>query len=66
MTDMNILDRDRTGTCTVGECRDRVGELQSELQAKMREFDVNSPDDYPEIKWARDRNEPPGYFGGHV
>jgi hypothetical protein len=66
MTELKILDRDRTGKCTVGECRDRVGELEKEMQTKMGEFDVSSPEDYPDIKWATFRNEPPGFLGGHV
>jgi hypothetical protein len=66
MTDKKILDRDRIGICTEGECRDRVRELAEELQAKMKEFDVETPEDYPEAKWSRSRNEPPGFLGGHV
>jgi hypothetical protein len=42
MTDKKILDRDRIGICTEGECRDRVRELEEELQAKMKEFDVET------------------------
>ncbi len=47
MTAMNILDIDRTGKCTIGECRDRVRGLQSDFQTRMGEFHVESPEDYP-------------------
>ncbi len=66
MRDMKILDRDRTGKCTEGECRDRVRELEEELQVKMEGFHVETPENYPDIKWARTRNDPPGFFGGHA
>jgi len=63
MTDM--LKRDITGECE-GECRDRVREGEEERQHEMKNSGVESPESYPDAKWARSRNEPPGVFGGHV
>lgn len=66
MSESYIFDRDRTGKCTEGECRDRVRELEEELQSEMRGYDVEEPEDYPATDWASFRNEPPGFLGGHV
>ena len=66
MSESYILDRDRTGKCTVGECRDRVRVLEEELQSEMVGYDVEEPADYPDSEWASFRNEPPGFLGGHV
>ncbi len=63
MTDMPK--RDITGECE-GECRDRVREGEEERQNDISASDVASPESYPDAKWARSRNEPPGAFGGHV
>jgi hypothetical protein len=61
----NILDRDRTGNCE-GECNDRVREGEEERQAKINEDSFESPESFPNIPWARSRNEQPGVYGGHV
>ncbi len=63
MTD--IPKRDITGECE-GECRDRVREGEEERQNDISASDVESPESYPDAKWARYRNEQPGVFGGHV
>jgi len=63
MTD--ILKRDITGECE-GECRDLVREGEEERQDEILASDVESPESYPDAKWARSRNEPPGALGGHV
>jgi len=57
--------RDITGKCR-GECRDRVSEGNKERQAEMRKIKVKSPDSYPEAPGAKDRDIPPGAYGGHV
>jgi hypothetical protein len=61
----DILKRDITGECE-GECRDRVRESEKELQDKIKASDVDAPDSYPDVHWARSRNEQPGVWGGHV
>jgi len=64
MTDMP--NRDITGKCDEGECRDRIREGEDERQHEIRASNVETPDEYPDAKWARSRNEPPGALGGHV
>lgn len=59
MTELNILDRDRIGVCTEGECRNRAYDSEVERQAEMVKFGVESPEDYPVAYWAFSRNEPP-------
>jgi hypothetical protein len=61
----DILKRDASGECE-GECRDRVREGEEERQIDISASDVESPESYPDAKWARSRNEQPGVFGGHV
>jgi hypothetical protein len=64
MTDMPK--RDITGKCDEGECRDRVREGEDERQHEISASDIESPDEYPDAKWARSRNAQPGVWGGHV
>jgi hypothetical protein len=64
MTDMP--NRDITGKCDEGECRDRVREGEDERQHDIRASHVETPESYPDAKWARSRSEQPGVFGGHV
>jgi hypothetical protein len=61
----DILKRDISGECE-GECRDRVREGEEERQNDISTSDVESPESYPDAKWARSRNEQPGVWGGHV
>jgi len=63
MTDMPK--RDVTGECE-GECLNRVREGEEERQHDISASDVESPESYPDAKWAKSRNEPPGALGGHV
>ncbi len=63
MTD--IPKRDITGECE-GECRDRVNESNQERQVQMKKMKTKSPSSYPSVPGASDRNEPPGFFGGHA
>jgi c-di-GMP-related signal transduction protein len=63
MTD--ILKRDITGECE-GECRDLVREGEEERQDEILASDVETPEEYPNAKWAKSRNEQPGVWGGHV
>jgi hypothetical protein len=66
MSETHIFNRDRIGKCTEGECRDRVRELEEELQSEMSSYDVKEPEDYPVTEWASWRTEPPGVYGGPV
>jgi len=63
MTD--ILKRDITGECE-GECRDLAREGEEERQDEINASGLETPESYPDAKWARSRNEPPGALGGHV
>ena len=62
----NIPNRDITGRCDEGECRDRVREGEEERQHDISASEVETPGSYPDAKWAKSRNEQPGVFGGHV
>ncbi len=57
--------RDITGKCE-GECKNIVLEAdekrQKEIDASSVEYDGPSPG----VPWAKNRNETPGFFGGHV
>jgi hypothetical protein len=64
MTD--IPNRDITGRCDEGECRDRVREGEEERQHDISASEVETPESYPDANWAKSRNEQPGVFGGHV
>ena len=59
------LKRDITGECE-GECKDRVRDGEEERQAEIAKSAVESPDSFPNAPWAKHRNAPPGYLGGHV
>ncbi len=59
------LIRDITGECE-GECRDRVREGEEERQDEINASYIEVPESYPDVPWARSRNEQPGVFGGHV
>lgn len=61
-----ILERDKTGKCDEGECKDRVKESEEERQKEMKKKDVESPEDYPNAPGAKSRNAPPGSMGGKV
>jgi c-di-GMP-related signal transduction protein len=63
MTD--ILKRDITGECE-GECRDLVRDGEEERQNEILASDVETPEEYPNAKWAKSRDEQPGVWGGHV
>jgi hypothetical protein len=64
MTDMPK--RDTSGKCDEGECRNRVLEGQEERQHDISASGLETPESYPDAKWARSRNEQPGVWGGHV
>ena len=63
MTDMPK--RDITGECE-GECRDLVREGEEERQDEIIASGLETPEEYPNAKWAKSRNEQPGVWGGHV
>jgi hypothetical protein len=60
----NVLERDVTGKCD--DCEDRVKQGEKERQKKVKEFEAQNPDEYPEAPGAKSRNEPPGALGGKV
>ena len=62
----DIPNRDITGNCDEGECRNRVREGEKERQNDISASEVETPGSYPDAKWAKSRNEQPGVFGGHV
>jgi hypothetical protein len=62
----DILKRDTTGKCTIGECRDRSLEGQRDRQARIDASGFQSEEEYPSPAGACSRNEPPGFLGGHV
>ncbi len=60
----HIPSRDITGRCE-GECRDLVRENE---KIRQREIDTHeySGGATISVPWAKNRNEQPGFFGGHV
>lgn len=60
----HIPSRDITGHCE-GECRDlvREGEVKRQKEISTQEYSGGSS---PSVSWAQNRNEQPGFFGGHV
>jgi hypothetical protein len=62
----NIPNRDITGKCDEGECRDRVREGEEERQTDINASGVETPEEYPHVKAANSRDEQPGVWGGHV
>jgi hypothetical protein len=65
LTMKNLLKRDITGEC-VGECKNTVRDAEQRRQAEINDSGVASPDAYPQAAGASSRNEPPGFWGGHV
>jgi hypothetical protein len=66
MEEQNILERDATGKCNEGECRDRVLEGQEERQNEIRDEETSTGEGTSSVSDAKSRNEPPGALGGHV
>jgi hypothetical protein len=62
----NIPNRDITGNCDEGECRNTVREAEEKNQKELETSGVESPDSYPNAPGAGSRNEAPGWLGGHV
>jgi hypothetical protein len=60
-----ILVRDSKGIC-FGECRDLVLEGMIERQEKIKNDPFEAPEYFPDVPWARKRNDQPGWLGGHV
>jgi hypothetical protein len=61
----HIPNRDITGNCDEGECRDRVKDGEQDRQSKIAaetysESSPNSP------TWTKDRKEQPAVHGGRV
>jgi len=63
-TSLNELERDATGHCK-GECRDRVRGGEQDRQTAINREPIDSPENYPSVKWAQSRDMQPGVFGGH-
>jgi len=61
----NIPDRDITGKC-VGECRNTVYEGELNRQKEINASSVDYAKPTRSVPWAKNRNEAPGYLGGHV
>jgi hypothetical protein len=59
-----IPSRDITGKCK-GECKNLVRDGEEKRQKKIN-FHAYSGGSFPSIPWAKHRNEPPGFYGGHV
>lgn len=60
-----ILDRDRTGKC-IGQCKDLVLDGMQKRQKEILEDPFKEPDSFPSPPWARNRDDQPGWLGGHV
>ena len=60
-----IPNRDLSGHCDEGECRNLVREGEVRRQHKIRN-EPYSGGSTPSIRTARSRNEQPGFYGGHV
>jgi len=63
---VKMPERDISGKCNEGDCRDRVKKGEKERQAAVEGADVKSPEDYPKPPGAEKRDNPPGDLGGHV
>ena len=50
--------RDLTGKCDEGECRDRVKEGEKERQIAIEKEGVKSPENYPEVTGAEKHDNP--------
>ena len=59
-----IPSRDISGKCT-GECRNIVLESNQKRQKEIDSFKYSAESSLS-VPWARSRNEPPGFLGGHV
>ena len=62
----NIPNRDITGNCDEGECRNLVREAEERNQKELEASGVESPDSFPNAPGAKSRNDQPGWLGGHV
>ena len=61
----NMPKRDISGECE-GECRDRVFEGEKERQSEIASASVEDSGPTSDVPWAKTRNAPPGWLGGHV
>ncbi len=60
----HIPSRDITGKCE-GECRNLVREGETRRQKEISAHSYSGGSS-PSVPWAENRNEQPGFFGGHV
>jgi hypothetical protein len=61
----DIPNRDITGKCDEGECRDRVREGEEDRQAAIAAESYNEPSPNSPT-WTKDRKEQPAVHGGRV
>lgn len=53
-----VLQRDVTGKCKDGECRDRVSEGNKARQAEIDKSGIEAPESYPGVPDAEKFNNP--------
>lgn len=61
-----IPNRDITGRCDEGECRDLVREGEEKRQEAIRHEKYSGSSSPDMSRWAHNRNANPGFLGGHV
>jgi hypothetical protein len=59
-----VLNRDVTGKCEEGECRDRVSEGNKARQAEIEKEGVKAPESYPKVDGAEKLNNPDNPVAG--
>lgn len=57
--------RDITGKCE-GECKNIVFEADEKRQKEIDASSVEYSGSSPSVPWGKDRDEAPGFLGGHV
>ncbi len=60
-----ILERDLASGRCQGECRNRVREIEEELQRKIDAENIETPETV-HVQWADSREIQPGVYGGHI
>ena len=58
-------ERDITGNCNEGECRDRVAEGNEERQKGIARKHYSTPSE-KSPSWTKERDEQPAVWGGRV
>ena len=60
----HMPNRDITGHCDSGECKNTVREGEVKRQREINSASYSGPSN--SVDHARSRNEQPGFLGGHV